>query len=208
MLIKIVRGYILPWQAANMAGAILLSFVATFLVMSCILITLPFAGAEHSIGRGPDSDSDGLSDSFETRLGSNPAVPDSDRDGLSDAIEYTGGGSGMPSDPTDRDSDNDGLKDDIELITGTDPTMRDTDTDGLSDSLEVGQNANPLNADSDGDGVTDNIEVWHGSDPSNPESFFVLPESPVGAIAKLVKSMAFLGVFMYFRSVQKASAQV
>ena len=177
------------------------------LFIACSLVALPLVYAEEdSIGRGPDSDTDGLSDSFETRLGSDPAVPDSDNDGLADGFEFTGGNSGIPTDPTDKDSDNDGLSDSFEQSTGTDPIERDTDSDGLSDSLELSQNTNPLSDDTDSDGVTDNIETWHGTDPLNPESFFVLPESPIGPVMMLIASVGALVGYMHIRKNQTSAA--
>lgn len=183
---------------AKVRAVLLLALL--FLACTVIVWQQPAAFAtEQSIGRGPDSDSDGLSDSFEVRLGSDPAKADSDGDGLTDGLEYTGGGSGMPSDPTDRDSDNDGLSDGLEHATGTDPHNRDSDGDGLSDSLEINKNTNPLLGDTDRDGTADNIEIWHGTDPLNPESFFVLPESPIGPVMMVLASAGALVAYMRFK---------
>jgi hypothetical protein len=176
-----------------------LSIIAVVL-MACSLIAWPVYAEEDSIGRGPDSDDDGLSDSFEIRLGSDPIAPDSDGDGLEDRFEFTAG-----SDPTDRDSDNDGLSDSFEQSSGTDPIGRDSDNDGLSDSLELGQDTNPLSDDTDMDGVTDNIEVWHGSDPLNPDSFFVLPEFPIGPIMMVITSVGAYVGYVHLRK-SKTSA--
>jgi hypothetical protein len=204
VLEKIVQGFILPRLQASMVGVKQQSMLITVLLALCVLAGWPFAYAsEDSIGPGPDTDSDGLSDRFESRLGSNPLLADSDRDGLVDLVEYTGGDSGIPTNPTDKDSDNDGLADSFELSSGTDPIDRDSDRDGLSDSLELGQNTNPLAGDSDGDGVTDNIEVWHGSDALDPESFFVLPESSIGSISLVAASLAAICLY-YFAGSKKA----
>ena len=87
-----------------------------------------------------DSDGDGLTDTLELSLGSNPYDTESDGDGISDAHEYSIG-----TDPGSADSDNDGLDDDVELGdnqvydvgTETDPTDPDTDDDGVKDGTEV-----------------------------------------------------------------------
>ena len=172
-----------------------------FMAVSFVASQQPIALAvEDSIGPGPDSDSDGLSDSFEKGLGSDPTLQDSDSDGLSDGLEYTGGDSGIPTDLIDSDSDNDGLSDSYEASSGTNPIERDSDEDGLSDSFElITHNTDPLSSDTDKDGVSDNIEVWHGSDPLNPQSFFVLPEFPIGPIMMIIASMGALAGYLHHR---------
>jgi murein DD-endopeptidase MepM/ murein hydrolase activator NlpD len=59
-------------------------------------------------------------------------VQDADMDGLSDAYE-----SKVGTDPTSVDTDGDQLPDSVELSLGTDPTMADSDMDGFSDSFEI-----------------------------------------------------------------------
>ncbi|HET6445823.1 MAG TPA: protein kinase [candidate division Zixibacteria bacterium] len=87
-----------------------------------------------------DRDGDGLSDSQEEYLGTNPNVPDSDQDLLEDGEEV--------------------------LIWSTNPLNRDSDGDKLSDGEEVRSiGTNPSNPDSDGDGIFDGDEVILGSDP-------------------------------------------
>ena len=216
-----------------LAVAAMLPLTATILVIASIPNSSQFAAEastwEDIIGGGPDSDSDGLSDTFEAKLGSDPTLPDSDSDGLADGIEHTGGDTGTRTDPTESDTDSDGLSDSFEIIqgtspidkdndddglldgleksSGTDPNERDSDNDGLSDSLELLTHlTNPLAQDTDGDGVTDNIEVWHGSDPQAPESFFVLPESPLGPIVMILASMGAFAGFLYVRNVRRPSA--
>ena len=197
--VKTVHEFIQPFRLPNMASAKQRTAGIALVLVACSLVALQLAYAEDSIGRGPDSDADGLSDSFESRLGSDPNRPDSDSDGLADGFEFTGGDSGVPTNPADRDSDNDGLSDSFEQTSGTDPTERDSDSDGLSDSLELSQSTNPLSGDTDADGVTDNIESWHGSDPLNPESFFVLPESPIGPVLMIIASLGALVGYMHLR---------
>jgi len=126
----------------------------------------------------PDSDGDGLTDTEELALGTDPMNADSDGDGLGDGAEVRR----YKTDPMDEDSDDDGLKDGTEVNqTGTDPLNADTDGDGLTDGLELGLTApegvrggtllalfradadpstktDPLKADTDGDGLSDGEE--------------------------------------------------
>ncbi len=64
---------------------------------------------------------------------------DSDNDGLSDTAE-----AGLGTDPFNADTDGDGLSDGAEVsIYGTDPLVADTDGDGISDGDEVRIGTNP-----------------------------------------------------------------
>ncbi len=124
-----------------------------------------------------DSDGDGLTDSFEIDIGTDPQKLDSDNDTLPDGVELWE----YETFPTDPDSDNDGLNDgeEVSYFEGkfVDPLgdydsdgLRhvldpDSDNDGLLDGEEVkGINpyfytSNPLKIDTDGDGLTDKEEV-------------------------------------------------
>ena len=133
----------------------------------------------------PDTDNDGLLDSWEklhyTDLDES-GTDDSDMDGLDNLGEFAAGTS-----PILPDSDSDGTNDGDELsgavnpytagVLGvspgdpTSPTNADSDGDGISDGDETG-NANgsvsdPNNPDTDGDGVWDGEEIGAGSDPTN-----------------------------------------
>ncbi len=118
---------------------------------------------------------------------------DRDGDGLTDSEEL-----GLGTDPTDSDSDDDGVPDAVEVALGTDPLNWDSDGDGLSDGLELGVTTpdadtdvsaghftadadpttmtNPLSSDTDGGGLADNLEDRDGNgqvdawetDPNNP----------------------------------------
>jgi OOP family OmpA-OmpF porin len=81
-----------------------------------------------------DSDGDGLPDTREAELGTDPYDPDTDKDGLSDGEEVLEYG----TDPLNEDTDWDQLKDGPEVHAhGTDPNDRDTDDGGVSDGHEV-----------------------------------------------------------------------
>jgi Neuraminidase (sialidase) len=97
--------------------------------------------------------------------------PDSDADGLSDGAEVHVHG----TDPLDADSDDDGLDDGDEVDTyGTDPLDSDSDDDGLSDGDELHiHDTDPLDPDSDDDGFPDGDEVLAGSDPNDSNSTLV-----------------------------------
>ena len=106
-----------------------------------------------------DDDNDGLSDTEEGVLGTNPLDADTDNDGINDgndafpldAQETTDtDGDGLGNN-TDTDDDNDGYTDQVENTEGTDPldafdTPADDDNDGIP---------NRLDNDANGDGFDD-----------------------------------------------------
>lgn len=109
-----------------------------------------------------DTDGDGLSDSVELSLGTEPMDVDSDADGLSDGQEVMAHG----SDPLNVDSDGDGLSDGQEVTRyATDPSNADTDGDTLADLQEVEGGTNPADPDTDNDGLDDGYELAEGLDP-------------------------------------------
>lgn len=96
------------------------------------------------INRYTDTDNDGLLDSQEKILGTNPLKRDSDGDGVSDAIEI-----GMDINaPQDSDHDN--------KIDALDP---DDDNDGILTKLEdINKDGSPINDDTDDDGVPNYLD--------------------------------------------------
>ena len=132
-----------------------------------------------------DSDGDGLGDSLEEEIGSDPNHMDSDRDLLSDGYEYIIHG----LEPGEVDTDKDGVSDSVELGIGTDPHTNDgfgldSDYDGIPDNYEVLVGTDPQNPDTDRDGWYDGFEVGVGSDPLvhdvfiAPTTYTVSPISP------------------------------
>jgi hypothetical protein len=96
----------------------------------------------YTIASLADSDSDGLTDTWENTYFSN--------------LDQTGSG----------DPDSDNLNNAGELAAGTNPTVADTDSDGLNDGAEVTTHTtNPTVADTDGDGVNDGAEITAGTNP-------------------------------------------
>jgi Bacterial TSP3 repeat len=114
-----------------------------------------------------DSDGDGLLDSKEISIGTDPALVDTDGDGLFDGAELAYG-----ADPTIPDTDGDGLNDEDEsekLL--TDPSLIDSDGDTLSDGDEVNvYSTDPGRKDSDLDDYDDGVEVEAATDPNDPAS--------------------------------------
>lgn len=96
------------------------------------------------VNRYTDTDNDGLLDSQEIILGTNPLKRDTDGDSVSDAIEI-----GMDINaPQDSDHDN--------IIDALDP---DDDNDGVLTKLEdINKDGSPINDDTDDDGVPNYLD--------------------------------------------------
>jgi MYXO-CTERM domain-containing protein len=112
-----------------------------------------------------DSDGDGIFDSIEVGLGSNPNDGDSDDDGVPDGAEVDPqadtDGDGLIN-LLDPDSDNDGLYDGTELGRdcegpGTDKTKHHC----VADADHGATKTDPLLADTDGGGARDGSEDWN-----------------------------------------------
>jgi lysophospholipase L1-like esterase len=91
-----------------------------------------------------DDDKDGLVNSVETLIGTNPLQADSDGDGLVDGPD---GIVRLAIVAGAVDTNGDGYADG-EQVFGTDPLQDDSDGDRLDDGLEAGNNADPLDSDS------------------------------------------------------------
>ncbi len=103
-----------------------------------------------------DWDDDGLTNSREREIGTDPNNPDTDGDGLKDGEEvFT-----YFTNPLKPDTDGDNLNDYDEVFKHhTNPTLADTDIDGLNDGEEIVRKTDPLLADTDGDVLLDGDEV-------------------------------------------------
>lgn len=116
-----------------------------------------------------DSDGDGLLDSEEVTIGTDPYDPDTDKDGLTDGEEVRT----YKTDPLNPDTDWDGLKDGAEVLTyKTNPCDRDTDKGGVADGHEVIEdNTNPLDPKDDLQLFTLNIEFDYDKAVLKPQYF-------------------------------------
>jgi MYXO-CTERM domain-containing protein len=136
-----------------------------------------------------DIDGDGLTNTQEVGLGTDPRNPDTDGDGIRDGLEVSG-----MTDPLKTDTDGDGIPDGVEdanqngaLDAGeTDPRKADSDGDGLPDGTEDANKngvvdageTDPRLADSDADGISDGVEDKNKNgvvdagetDPRKPDS--------------------------------------
>ncbi|MEM9478414.1 MAG: hypothetical protein AAGA58_02000 [Verrucomicrobiota bacterium] len=131
-----------------------------------------------------DTDGDGLSNTEEAALGTDPEDRDTDNDGLNDNREVNT----TNTDPLDADSDDDGL-DDGDEINGftfnggtytTDPNVADSDGDNISDGdefngTETGTSntftpSNPADDDTDDDSLTDDVERTMGTNPTSADT--------------------------------------
>ncbi|MBK9249722.1 MAG: OmpA family protein [Ignavibacteria bacterium] len=114
------------------------------------------AGFTYYVFGDSDYDNDGLTNSREREIGTDPNNPDTDGDGLKDGEEvFT-----YHTDPLKPDTDSDNLTDYDEVFKyNTQPTVADTDTDGLNDGEEIVRKTNPLLADTDTDGLLDGDEI-------------------------------------------------
>ncbi|MCE7985168.1 MAG: hypothetical protein DYG89_28680 [Caldilinea sp. CFX5] len=100
---------------------------------------------------GKDSDSDGLTDFVEERIGTSPILADTDGDGVADGVEVKGfdyAGKHWFGDPLQRDSNNDGQADTLEWL-------NDANHDGLPDDTDGNGIPDAFDNDNDGDGVPD-----------------------------------------------------
>ena len=111
----------------------------------------PTTNAWHDLGAyefsSNDYDGDGLSNSTEIGLGTDPLDPDSDDDGLSDGWEVDNTLNPLSSvgdDGASGDPDLDGLTNLEEYNASTNPQNPDTDIDGLPDGWEVDNSLDPL----------------------------------------------------------------
>lgn len=134
-----------------------------------------------------DSDSDGLLDSLEYTIGTDPFDKDTDDDGLIDGnigsedLNVNGIVDPGETDPNNPDTDGDGIFDGTEKGL-TEPETEDTDLSAghFIPDADPSTTTDPTNPDTDGDGISDGDEDLNrnGSydpnqgetDPSNPEA--------------------------------------
>lgn len=162
------------------------AFASLFIVVTVVYLSVT-GGFRQLLGNlanpNDDDDVDGLINSEESTLGTDPLNWDSDSDSLPDGFEVDNGYDPIDSDdPLDSESNADGdeYDDAFELLIGTDPNVfnslaelatADTDGDGLTNNEEIANATNMINADTDDDGLDDGEEVnTYGTDPNNPDT--------------------------------------
>ena len=148
----------------------------------CATLTAETDGITTTNPLDPDTDNDGLNDSYEAlTLLTDPTNVDTDGDGINDGIEINGqyGIPALASDPRNNNTDGDAFDDGDEDINGngvvdaneTDPTRREDSGDFDNDGLENWQENLSCTlwnvADTDFGGINDGDEsnVTHGTDP-------------------------------------------
>ena len=124
-----------------------------------------------------DPDQDGLINSLEYFLGSNPFNNDSDSDGILDGVEYHIGLNPALKD-LDKDYDNDGMPNGWEAQMGLNPidsrdAAEDADNDLLDNLWEFqhGFDATKFGdvfGDDDDDGINNYLEIYWGLNPNDP----------------------------------------
>lgn len=155
-----------------------------------------------------DTDGDGLNDSVEKLLGTDPAKKDSDGDGIDDLAEVTPIGGGATTkvdtdrdgtiDALDTDSDGDGLLDAEEKTGDTDadsvPDYRDADDDGdgidtetevedtkkskLADDVDKDGRKNWYDDDANGNGTRDGVDGRGDADKDGVPDYLDTPSGP------------------------------
>jgi Bacterial TSP3 repeat len=98
---------------------------------------------DYEAGASGDLDGDGITNSSEIPLGTDPFNVDTDSDGLPDGWEVGYGLNPLVPTPVGLDSDGDGLTNLQEFQFGASPTATDTDGDGISDALEASSGSRP-----------------------------------------------------------------
>jgi hypothetical protein len=142
----------------------------------CSLVAFSFTGLVSVYAKTQivDSDGDGLSDSYEEKIGTEAFLSDTDGDGLDDGFEV-GKNLNKPLnhdgdkliDARDADDDNDGLPTILESLEDTDNDNiknyldPDSDNDGIKDGLEAGLSGK----DSDFDYIDDSFDADNLGDP-------------------------------------------
>ena len=170
------KGFIPPWLAvfliflaigALMLGLLFLASFNSIQTSARATQTASFELTQAALSGASDSDGDGLINSDEIKLGTDPLKSDTDGDGLPDGEEVNT----YRTNPLVTDTDQDGLPDGEEVLNyKTSPLSPDTDGDGLIDGDEISRRTDPLNSDTDKDGLGDDVEVKLGTDPLQSDS--------------------------------------
>lgn len=156
-----------------------------------------------------DSDSDGIADDVEKKLGSNPQKADSDGDGFSDGVAlslgYNPNGKGVLS------------KNDLSLVdipqledSEGNSVIVDSDNDGISDKDEIIFGIDPFNSDSDGDGFSDGEEIIKGFNPlesAKEKDDKIALENPASSLAPIAENLTITSIARNIEKSAKSAAE-
>ena len=181
--------FVLGAAAIMFCGLLLLFSFQNFPTTTTATQTAAYNQTQAALAGGVDTDGDGLMDTEEGPLGTDPAVADTDGDDLLDGEEVETvltnplladtDGDGLPdgeeveryqTDPRNPDTDADLLNDGDEIERTTDPKVQDSDQDGLGDGAEISLGTNPRQQDTDQDGLRDGQENQNCPRPLTPDS--------------------------------------
>ncbi|WP_158977032.1 Ig-like domain-containing protein [Cellulophaga sp. L1A9] len=141
------------WSLATETATPITGMLPTLNYPTILTITATDIAGNSIIGNTTitdDFDDDGLTNSEEAALGTDPNNPDTDGDGVEDGEEVM---------------DDTNPLDDCDSLNGTPLPTTDCDADGLTNAEEENLGTDPFDPDSDNDGITDGQEVIDTTDP-------------------------------------------
>ncbi|MBW1679898.1 MAG: RHS repeat protein [Deltaproteobacteria bacterium] len=121
-----------------------------------------------------DEDHDGLVNSLEDTICTDPGDADTDDDGILDGIEdanHNGIVDTDETDPCNMDTDGDGVQDGTEIGMTLSDIGPDTDQSNFKPDDDPSINTSPIDPDTDGDGMDDGWEECYALNPTVDDAF-------------------------------------